>query len=275
MKTRKLLVVVVAQVVLAFTLYTPAQAVVVTTTYVDGLATGSQSGPQTATTTQNATVRTMAVCDAVGGGQCFEAVIVNPFTFSYASRIQLPTLNAVFGGALADQTFRDSTKVHEDWHDQYARHLLASTYGRLETWSAAYESNEFTTAAAALAAGNADLANALTTAANAFRNDFATDVTNPAFGHQNAVAVQQVIGGVNTWRSQNPNWGAAAVAFADTINPAFNKTAGNCTCMGPEAQPVPEPGTGALLIAGAIAIALTRRRWRGLPVVFVVRQVMR
>jgi hypothetical protein len=106
-----------------------------------------------------------------------------------------------------------------------------------------------------LALGNADLAAALTVAKNAFMADYSTDTTNAAFGHQNAVAVIQNIAGVNTWRSQNPDWGQAAVDYANGLKVNFTKLPGNCTL-------VPEPSAGLLLALGMAVVAQRRRRSR-------------
>lgn len=258
MKTNRLLLLFVL-LVAALTRTTPAQAVTHTTTYSDGLTTGAWSppNPNDATTTMQATVMPMLCCTAVGGGECYKAVIDKPYTFSYADSILLPEVGKTFNGGFIDQTFHDSTLVHENWHRDYIGALLNSTYGRLETWSATYESNKANSAAAALGLGNMDLANALAAARAAFVANRDADVTNAAFGHQNAVAVLQNIDGVNTWRSQNANWGAAAVAFANGINVNFAKLPGNCAC-------VPEPATWITLAIAVVGLAQARsrrRRW--------------
>ena len=258
MKTKKLILLVLMPAVAVFLLSTHALAVTHTTTYSDAITTGVWNGPAMATTTTAATVTAMLCGDAVGGGSCFKAIINDPYAFSYADTIMLPEVgktlanNAAVVG-LFDQTFHDTTKTHEDWHKAYADALLNKTYGALETWSATYESNKANSEAAALALGNGDLATALTTAKNAFTADYSTDTTNPAFGHQNAVAVIQNIAGVNTWRSVNPDWGQAAVDHANAIVVNFTKAAGNCTL-------VPEPGTGMLIAVGLIGMAATRGR---------------
>jgi hypothetical protein len=253
MNAKKLIVVTVMQAAMVFILNTQSLAVMHTTTYSDGLTLGVWNGPGSATTTTAATVTAMLCGDAVGGGSCYKAMINNPYAFSYADTIMLPQVGQTFMGGFIDQTFHDTTKTHEDWHRAYADALLNVTYGALETWSATYESNKANSAAAALALGNSDLANALTTAQNAFTADFNTDVDNAAFGHQNAVAVIQNIGGVDTWRSQNPDWGQAAVNYANAIRVTFTKGPGNCVL-------VPEPGTGVIIAVGIIGLAVTRAR---------------
>ena len=254
MRTKQSTILAMAPVVAVLILNVPAFAVThTTTTNNSATSTGEWNGPGTATTSQAATVTTMLCGAAVGGGSCYKAVIDKPYTFSYADTLTLPQVGAVFNGAVFDQTFRDTTTTHENWHRAYADALLSVTYGALETWSAAYESNKANSAAAALALGNSDLAAALTVAQNAFTADFSTDTTNPAFGHQNAVAVIQNIGGTNTWRSQNPDWGQAAVNYANAIRVTFTKGPGNCTL-------VPEPGSATLLAVGIICCAVALRR---------------
>lgn len=253
MKKKKLILVAVMQVVALLILHTPARAVLHFTTYSDGLTLGVWNGPMAATTTTAATVVSVVACDAVGGGSCYQAVIQNPFAFSYSDTITLPQVGQIFDGALFDQTFHDTTTTHENWHRAYADALLNSTYGALETWSSTYVSNKADSAAGALALGNGDLAAALTVAANAFTADFNTDDSNPAFGHQNAVAAKQNIMGVMTWRSQNPDWGQAAVNFANAIVVNFTKAPGNCVC-------VPEPSTAMICALGMMGMAVARRR---------------
>ncbi|MGL4513565.1 MAG: PEP-CTERM sorting domain-containing protein [Lacipirellulaceae bacterium] len=242
---------VIVQFVVAMVLVAPAGAVVHTTIYSDGLTTGEWNGPQMATTTTAATVKSMLCCEAVGGGSCYAAVIDKAYAFSYADTIMLPEVGKTFGGGFIDQTFKNSTKVHEDWHKAYIDALLTSTYGALETWSASYTSNKASSEEAAITLGQSDLATALMVAKDAFVADFSTDTTNPAFGHQNAVAVIQNIGGVDTWRSQNPDWGQAAVDHAKAIKVNFTKLPGDCTC-------VPEPSAALLLVVGGAA--MRRRR---------------
>ncbi|NRA00650.1 MAG: PEP-CTERM sorting domain-containing protein [Myxococcales bacterium] len=195
-------------------------------------------------------------CVAAAGGDCFQAVIDDAFLFSYDDTVMLPLVGGVFNGGVIDQTFHDTTAIHEGWHRSYISALLSSTYVALETWSSTYKSNKVNSAAAALALGTADLTDALTAAAAAFAADFSTDVTNPVFGHQNAIAFLQNIGGVDTWRSQNPDWGAAAVAHANGINVNFAKGAGTCDCV-----PIPEPGTGLMMAIGLIGFAIAPRRF--------------
>lgn len=249
MKTKKLILIAVMQVVAVFILNTQAMAVLHTTTYSDGLTTGEWNGPQTATRTNGASVFALPVmpCPTCEDEWCWEVLIDVPYEFSYADTITLPQVGATFNGGFIDQTFHDTTETHEDWHRDYIDALLNSTYGALEIWSASYENSLFHSEAAALAAGNTDLANALAVAQNAFQADFSTDVTNPAFGHQNAVAVIQNIGGVDTWRSQNPDWGQAAVNYANSITVNFTKTPGDAEC-------VPEPAMMILLALGSLLI---------------------
>lgn len=256
---KKLILVTVAQVIAVFILNTQALAIPVihTTNYSNGLTTGVWSGPMSATTSQAATLSAELVCEAIGGGSCYRAVIDNAYVFSYADSILLPQVGQTFNGGFIDQTFHDTTRIHEDWHRNYINALLESTYGALETWSTTYESNLANSAAAALALGMADLANALTTATNAFLADFSTDVTNPAFGHAGAFAQIENINGVDTWRSVNPNWGQAAVNYANGINIVFTKAPGDCVCV-----PVPEASTWILFAVGIICLTSARRKWR-------------
>ena len=257
MKLRNAILVAVMQIVAMISFSTQALAgavVVTTTTNSSATSLGVWNGPGSATTTQAATVQAGAVCD----GACFQATINKAYAFSYAATLTLPLLNAVFEGHTFDATFVATTTTHENWHDRYARALLASTYGRLITWSETYTSNRFQTMQQAVNAGNADLANALTAAAAAFTADFSTDVTNPAFGHQNAVAFKTTVDGIDVWRSKNPDWGQPAVTFAEGITVAFTKTAGNCEC-------VPEPGSGVLFAFGIIGFAVARSVRRRQP----------
>lgn len=252
-KTRLLMAVVPA---LALFLVNAEARADFTTTYSDGLTTGVWNGPNSATVATAATVVAVQACEAVGGGYCYQAVIDKAFAFSYAATILLPEVGKTFDGGFIDQTFHNSTKVHEDWHDKYARALYAVTYVKLEDWSKTYKSNLASSEAAALALGMADLENALKTAKDAFMADFSTDTTNPAFGHQNAVAVIESINGVDTWRSKNPDWGQAAVTYANGIKVEFTKGAGDCTC-------VPEPTSFALLSFGVIGGTALRRVRKG------------
>jgi hypothetical protein len=258
MKTKKLILVALMQVVALIILHTSALAVTHTTTTTDGLTLGVWNGPMSAATTTAATVTAILCGDAVGGGSCYQAVIQNPYAFSYADTIMLPQVGQTFANGLGvlglfDQTFHDTSATHENWHRAYADALLGSTYGVLETWSSTYTSNKADTEAGALALGNGDLAAALTVAANAFLADYSSDTDTPAFGHQNAVAAIQNIAGVNTWRSQNPDWGQAAVNHANAIVVNFAKAPGNCIL-------VPEPSTGLICALGMLGMAVARRR---------------
>ena len=232
-----------------------AQAVLITTVYGDGLTTGLWNGPQTATVEKVATVRAQIVCGADGGGSCWRAIIDQAYLFSYAETITLPQVGQIYRGGLFDQTFHDTTKTHENWHAAYIHALLNVTYGALETWSAGYFSNLFPSQAAALAAGVADLRRALQVAQDAFIADRNTDVTDPVFGHYDAVAALYMIDGVPTWRSENPDWGQAAVNYANGLTVAFSKTPGNCNC-------IPEPGVLALLLLALLVMFVISSRPR-------------
>ena len=252
MKVRKVTSVVLVNMILLFMLSSKTLAVVINLTYSDGLTTGLWSGPPSATTTQAYSLTTSYVT-CPDGDKCYYAVIANPYAFSYKETITLPKVGEIYKNkddeiGLFDQTFHDTTKTHEDWHAAYAGALLNSTYGKLENWSAGYSSNLFNTEAEALAAGNADLTKALNTAINAFQADYNTDVTGP-YGHETATAEIKTVDGVDTWRSNNPDWGQGAVNYANKISVTFTKTAGNCAC-------VPEPSTVMLFAIGLIGLLI-------------------
>jgi len=155
---------------------TQALAVTCSATYDDGLSCGVCHCPLSPTTTENATI-TVVGCTCTSGNTCWRAVIDQQFAFSYACAITLPKVGATFEEGYFDQTFHDTTKTHEDWHYKYMVALAGVTYGALETWSASYAGGCFHTQQEALAVGNWDLANALAAAADAFTDDFDTDVT--------------------------------------------------------------------------------------------------
>ena len=259
MKTKKLILVAVTQVVAVFMLNAQALAMMHITTYNDELTTGEWIPPASglATTTQAATLGVSTCAPlycAQTGGDCWQAVIDDAYAFSYADTVLLPLVGQTFDGGFIDEAFHDGGRVHEDWHVAYIDALLNVTYGALETWSASYFGNWFHTPAAALAAGNTDLANALTAAVNAFVSDRNTDVTDLAFGHQNTGAEIKPVEGVPTWRGINDNWGQAAVNYANSVTVSFTKGPGDCTC-------IPEPASLTMAVLGlGTAVSILRRR---------------
>ena len=219
-------------------------------TYSDGLSCGVCSCPLSPTTTQAATLNS-STCPCVSGGDCWKAVINNAYAFSYACSITLPEVGKTYDGGYFDQTFHDTTKTHEDWHYEYRVALVGKTYGALETWSASYAGNCWHTAAEALSLGYSDLQNALTTAENAFSQDFYKDrdIYEPG-SYCHIVDID----GVPTWRSVNPDWGAAAVTYASGISVSFTTSPGNCEC-------VPEPVSSTMVVLGlGTAVSVLRRR---------------
>jgi|LakMenEpi03Aug12_release.lakeMendotaPanAssembly.Ray.scaffolds.fasta_scaffold246533_2 hypothetical protein len=255
---KSLILVAATQLVAAFIFseHSFAALVIHTTKYSDGLTTGVWNGPMSATVSQAATLKTIN-CPRIDGGFCYQALIDKKYIFTYADTITLPQVGETFQGGFFDQTFHDTTRTHENWHKAYIGALLDSTYGALQTWSNSYYSNWFQTEAAALAAGNADLATSLTIAKTAFVADYSSDVDKPELGHQNAVAVLQTINGVETWRSKNPDWGKPAVDYAKSIVVSFTKTAGDCEC-------VPEPSS-IFMFTGMIGmgfVGYSRRKGR-------------
>lgn len=112
----------------------------------------------------------------------------------------------------------------------------------------------------ALALGNADLAAALTAAQNAFTAHFPEDITYETAAGSYCHIVD--VGGVDTWRSVNPDWGQAAVNYANAVTVTFTNGPGDCTCEVPITIPtLSEWGLGivAALLAAAGVVVIRRR----------------
>jgi len=262
MKRQKTILLVVAQVVAVFMLNTQAPAWIHTTSLTYGCFTG-ELNPGSVSTFQDATC-TSALCLCEDGvSWCYKAVSDKPYYFTLDDSIKLPEVGLTCPGwytdpvtgqqtnvtGLFDQTFQNTTYIHEEWHRKYISALLDTTYGKLEPWSASYASNCFHTQATALATGNTDLANALTVAKNSYDNNFWKQVDyEPVVGCK-----IENINGVYTWRSEKWEWGAAAVAYANSINPTFTIGPGDCTC-------IPDPASLTLAIIGLCSVTILRRR---------------
>ncbi len=230
MKRQKTMLLAVAIVATVLTINPQAMAVTCSKSYSDGLSCGVCDCPLSATMTQAATVKVVE-SEQCPWCNCYHAEIDKVYEFSYACSITLPKVGEIYNGGLFDQTFHDTTKIHEDWHYNYMVALAGATYGRLETWSASYASSCCPcsrTPATARTLGNTDLANALTTAQNAFDKDFNTDLTFETAAGSGCHVVK--INNVDTWRSVNWDWGQEAVNYANGITVNFTKGPGDCTC---------------------------------------------
>ncbi len=249
MKRQNTMLLAVAFVATVLTINAQAMPVTCPVSTSDQLAFGSCTRPLSPTTTRAATLKP-STCPCLSGGDCWKAVSDKAYTFSLATAIVHPLVGGTLDGGYFDQQSHDDTATHENWHYLYTVALVNATFGRLEAWSASYLGGCFHTEAAALATGNADLANALTVAQAAYTNDFFTDrdnferkVGSPSYSYREI----QDVGGVPTWRSVNPNWGAAAVAYANGVTVTFATTPGDCPC-------IPEPCTLLLLGSGVAGI---------------------
>jgi hypothetical protein len=202
-----------------------------------GLTTGSTSVPY-ATTVQENTLSTIpCICDT--GSTCYRPVCDKPFAFELKIYMNLPQVGQSLNGALFDQIFYDTTRIHEDWHYKYDVAVANGTYGKLEAWSAQYVGGCFHTVGEALAAGRADMENARDVANFAFASYLPEQDTWDA--HENSGWEIQNVGGVNTYRSVNWDWGAELVANANKINTVFFTSPGTCAC-------IPEPDTSSLVL---------------------------
>ncbi len=252
MKTFRIFMLVVLTTVVLFSQIATVSAVTFSVTYNDVTThVGRVNPPYSILTSQNAIVDPVPCAEH----ECWYAVSVAPFLFSYDAIVEMPKVGATINGGYVDSIFYGTTTTHENWHVSYIEALANKTYGALEIWSASYVSNEFETAADALGAANYDLSNALTVALNKYNNNINTDLTYETAANSYAYKVD--IGGVPTWRSNNPNWGGSAVAYANSITVSFGKLPGDLTC-------VPEPISFILFVTGGVLLAgrrfLTRKR---------------
>jgi hypothetical protein len=243
MKRKNIMLLAVAMVAAVLTINLQAMPVACSVTYQDGLTLGECTYP-TILTTQTATVK-IVISPPCPQCKCYRAEILNPFAFSLTDVITLPEVGKELDGGKFDQTFHDTTKTHEDWHHNYNCALAVSTYGALETWSSTYFSDCCLTVADAFALATADLQNALTTAITAFN----VNIDKQLDFETAAGSYCHIVGGV--WRSVNPDWGQAAVDFANAVTVNFTKGPGNCPC-------IPEPATIMFLSLGGWM--LLRRR---------------
>ncbi|MFD0896008.1 RHS repeat-associated core domain-containing protein [Luteolibacter ambystomatis] len=186
-----------------------------------GGASTSYSGP---TETTAGTIKVREIAKEGDGGICYQPVVDQAFAYEAGSTMSLPTAGTTYLGYLRDATSVSGSTTHETWHRTIFETLLTKTYGKLETWSASYEGNEFATSAEALAAGNADFA-AAKAAAEAKR---AAEWPNRLINHAGAVSQQTTENGVDVWRSVNANWGTAANNHMAAITLNFTYTDGNC-----------------------------------------------
>lgn len=193
---------------------------------------------------------------------CWKAFVYIPFLFSYDAVIDLPQLGATIDGGFVDATFRATTLTHETWHYNYIEALANATYGALQTWSAGYVGCCFLTEDAALAAGQFDMVRALGVARDAYNADINSDVdkfekqldANGQWDGQswNTYARRELIDGVLTWRSVNPDWGQGAINYANNVHVSFEVSPGDPEC--------PEPSTWVLV--GTVIVGIAAERWR-------------
>lgn len=265
MKTQKTIRSVVAIVTAVFLFNTPAGAISYTTHFLYGPYTGSFSAPTITQTDFNLDVRP---CRCQSGEVCYRALTGSGYTFHFASEMELPEVGLVVEDAdgrpgLFDQTFQNTTRTHEEWHYEYAWVLAKATYGLLEKWSDSYVGGCFHSAAAALAAANLDMVNALITARAAFEAEWPNDV--PFERAVNSHCRIEDINGTMVWRSTNANWGnmavdlfgkkQTAIDYASSVTVAFTTTRGDCVC-------VPESGSSWVMLCLGIGFVMIQAHRR-------------
>lgn len=189
--------------------------------YSDGVNPG-ETFPTIGIESQGA-VRTQKV------GDCWVAVVDQGFVFTGSGYVILPKVGESysFGGhtGVFDQIFHDTSAQHEGWHVTQINNMVDKTYTALETWTANYSSNKFTTQLAAKNAGMADFAGALALVESRFpvlyrQGEQHAGKTAPTGFSWNATA--------GTWRSDNPNWGGIYNQKISEFSLIFEKTKGDC-----------------------------------------------
>lgn len=224
--------------------------------YSDGLSLGLCSAPAWYISTP--TFRTAPSPDCPWC-DCFYAEVVNPYDVDFVCNITLPRVGETYTDpesgktGYIDQEFHDSTKVHEDWHFNYAWALAESTYGRLERWSDSYVSDCCLTEADALELAQADMAGAFASAKNMFDQEWNSDVVFEQ--DMESGWYLETIDGVPTFRSHVPDWGYSAVTYAQGISLSFSQGEGNCPCE------VPDTSSTFVLLLTATGVLLWIRRF--------------
>jgi RHS repeat-associated protein len=163
--------------------------------------------------------------DKGSGNRCYRPVVDKPFAFTAGSNIILPTLGGVLELHTFDSKFVGTSTTHETWHRDIFTTMVNQTFGALETWSSSYVGNEYGTPEEAMTVGLFDFN-------TTFEN--AVDTANGAWssfrlsGHPSKGAEKAVEGGVNVWRSINPNWGGNAQALMTALSYTKYTTLGTC-----------------------------------------------
>jgi hypothetical protein len=152
-------------------------------------------------------------------GHCYVATSTKGFNYTVGGEIVVPQDGSIGGGGLVTSNFFYGVLQHEGWHSTIFRSFAASVYAALESWTAGYTSNKFSSPQAASSAWQTDMNKALGVV-----NSFATKYASDSLLNHPADAT--VANGL--WTLGNSNWGGDANALVQAYNPTFSKTKGDC-----------------------------------------------